>query len=252
MHRLPTKAPLFGGVFFFFFLVHLWYPPSPPTRPPFTMRAAVFSVLACNVSLFRKTRYHRYPFSHDNRTAVIHYLLSNGWFGRSPRMATRHLFSIWYKKKNQPWPFMFHLHLWYMSNLSKTSKDSCETNRASQTTPTSTSPHLFIVRMLYIFLFSTVLSYCRHSDRWGALVLNCRAPYALILPRWSNTPFVWFPHKVCRCLHHLYVAARCSYVWRRKDLLFPYDEQQCLAEEGKQSPLCFYQCLIIASLESIQ
>lgn len=107
------------------------------------------------------------------------------------------------KKTNPPWPFMFHLHLWYMSNLSKTSKDSCGTNGASQTTP----PPTYLLYACCTFFF-----YPQRSVIAGTWIDEAHAwwialPCPLILPRWSNTPFVWLLHNVCRWLHHPYVAA---------------------------------------------
>lgn len=64
-----------------------------------------------------------------------------------PHIASCHLFSIRYggEKKSvltfpvPPAPF------WYMCNLSKTSKDSCETNRASQTLHMTPPPHPLLI-----------------------------------------------------------------------------------------------------------
>lgn len=109
------------------------------------------------------------------------------------------------KKKNQPWPFMFHLHLWYMCNLSKHPRIA-----ARQTGPVRPPPFIYCtLGAVHFSFFSTVFSYCRHLDRWGTLVLHWRALRldSAARPRWSNRPFVWFLHKVCGCLHHLYVTA---------------------------------------------
>lgn len=172
------------------------------------MSAAVCHVLASNVSLFRKTRhYRRYPFSHDKNSChplsafrrVIWYIPAH-----SIQSSVFHL--VQKKKKNQPWPFMFHLHLWYMCNLSKHPRIA-----ARQTGPVRPPPLylLYAGCCTFFFFFSTVFSYCRHLDRWGTLVLHWRALRldSAAQPRWSNTPFVWFLLKVCGCLHHLYVTA---------------------------------------------
>lgn len=175
------------------------------------------------------------------RTAVIHYLLSDGWFGISPHVASSHLFSIWYKKKKGS-ALTFHVPPAPLIHVQpfETSKDSCETNRASQTPPS------FIVRwVLYNFsFFSTVFSYCRHLDRWGTPVLHWRSLRldSAARPRWSNRPFVWFLHKVCGCLHHLYVTA--DVLLLEKICRFHMMQPQRLAQKGRQSPLCFYQCAI--------
>lgn len=135
-----------------------------------------------------------------------------------PHIASCHLFSSWYgEKKNKSWPFLFHLHLF----------DTCATFRkhpriaARQTGPVRhytwpPTPFLFIILcVLYIFLLSTVLTYCRHLDRWGTLVLRRRAP------RLDSASVI--KHTICvvssqalRMFTSSLCGRRCSYVWRSR------------------------------------